>query len=265
MTQLERDCRVPWRTLTTLAPPPRRCEVLPYGSIFSNPLCQEVVTRLRERIFSREFPPGSWIDEKTLVREYGISRTPIREALKQLAGEGLLIHEPRRGCRVVEVSPRQGEEVCAALALLEGQGAYEAATNIEPKDLPRLSTLHEQLELCAAQQDRIRWLEADHNFHCTLYEIGGNRCLLRIIRDLRKLFRLAACEWGRLDSSLELSLNEHRDIMAAIRRQDAAAVRECVRAHLLNCGKVMAASQSALESGVIAAQNVYVRPEDGTM
>ena len=237
MTPAQRDCRVPWRACRIVSPSSSSCVLLRGGTLASNPLFEEIVRRLRERIFSHELPPGSWIDEKTLAQEYGTSRTPVREALKQLAGEGLVIHELRRGCRVVEVARPEVEELFPLLALLEGQSAYEAVLKIQPKDLSALNTLHEQLENCTARKDRAGWLAADDEFHCTLYDIGGNRCLLRIIRDLRKAIRLVGCQFLLLDSGLQQPLEEHRGIMAAIRRQDAAAVRECVRAHLLSCGR----------------------------
>lgn len=237
MTQLQRECRVPWRAWKMVPPLSRSCVLLRGGSLASNPLFEEIVRRLRERILSGQLPPGAWIDEKVVAQEYGTSRTPVREALKQLAGEGLVVYELRRGCRVVEVALPELEELFPLLALLEGQAAYEAALHIKPKDLSDLDTLHEQLESCTAHQDRVGWLAADDEFHCTLYELGDNRCLLRIIRDLRKVIRLVGYQFLLLDSGLQQPLEEHRGIMAALRRQDAARVRECVRAHLLTCGR----------------------------
>jgi DNA-binding GntR family transcriptional regulator len=225
-------------------------------SLASNPFFEEVVRQLRERIFSRQFPPGFWIDENTLAQEYRTGRTPVREALKQLADEGLVIHEPRRGGRVVEVSPHKIKEVCSLLALLEGQGAYEAAIKIKPKDLWRLNALHEQLEIFTTQPDNAGWLAADHEFHCTLYEIGGNRCLLRIIRDWRKVIRLVGYQFSLLDSGLQQPLEEHRSIMAALRRQDAAAVKECVRDHLLTWGRVIGANRVVSSAGPTQANAI---------
>jgi DNA-binding GntR family transcriptional regulator len=210
----------------------------------SKGLYQEVAQRLRERIFSHELAPGTWIDERSLAKAFGISRTPMREALKELAGEGLVVLTPRHGCKVVQLSRRDIEEVFPVLAMLEGQCAYEATTKIKPKDLPRLKALHEQLEIHTAHKDRAGWLEVDHKFHSILYEISGNRWLLQVINDLRKVIRLARYHFLLLDGRLEESLEEHRRIMAAICRQDPATVKECVYTHLVSCGKAISESQS---------------------
>ena len=86
-------------------------------------LYQEVAERLRQRIFSHELTPGTWIDEQKLAEQYGISRTPMREALKVLASEGLVTLKPRRGCYVTEISERDLDDVFPIMALLEGRCA----------------------------------------------------------------------------------------------------------------------------------------------
>src|SRR5574337_1409073 len=83
-------------------------------------LYQQVAERLRQRIFSHDLKPGSWVDEQTLAEQYGISRTPLREALKVLAAEGLVTLKPRRGCYVTEISERDLDEIFSVMALLEG-------------------------------------------------------------------------------------------------------------------------------------------------
>ena len=86
-------------------------------------LYQEVAERLRQRIFSHELPPGTWVDEQALAEHYGISRTPLREALKVLASEGLVTLKPRRGCYVTEISERDLDEVFSVMSMLEGKCA----------------------------------------------------------------------------------------------------------------------------------------------
>ncbi len=89
-------------------------------------LYQEVAERLRERIFSHELPPGTWVDEQALAEQYGISRTPLREALKVLASEGLVTLKPRRGCYVTEISERDLDEVFSVMSMLEGEARARA-------------------------------------------------------------------------------------------------------------------------------------------
>ena len=101
-------------------------------------LYQEVAERLRQRIFAHELPPGTWIDEQALAIDYGISRTPLREALKVLASEGLVTLKPRRGCYVTEISERDLDEIFPMMAMLEGRCALEAVEKARPDDIARL-------------------------------------------------------------------------------------------------------------------------------
>src|SRR5690554_5219593 len=106
----------------------------------------EVADRLRAMIQARELEAGEWIDEVRLTHELGISRTPLREALKVLVAEGLLRLEPRRGCFVNELSVRDLDDIFPLMAMLEGRCAYEAARKITDADLQRLEPLHQQLQ-----------------------------------------------------------------------------------------------------------------------
>jgi DNA-binding GntR family transcriptional regulator len=119
----------------------------PSSHILTAPaLYEQVAERLRTRIFAHELPPGGWIDEQALALEYGISRTPLREALKVLAAEGLVILKPRRGCYVTQLSEQDIDEVFPVMALLEGQGAAEAARRVTRADFARLAAIHAELE-----------------------------------------------------------------------------------------------------------------------
>ena len=103
-----------------------------------NSLHDEVAAQLRERIFAGGLAPGSLVDELALCAELGISRTPLREALKVLTAEGLLRHEPRRGCFVSQITERDLDEIFPVIALLEGRCAFEAARNATDADLAAL-------------------------------------------------------------------------------------------------------------------------------
>src|SRR5512137_3094762 len=101
-------------------------------SLSPRALYQEVAERLRQQIFARELEPGSWIDEQKLAAEYGISRTPLREALKVLAVEGLVTMKVRRGAYVTEMSRDDVTQVYRVLALLESDAAGEVARSASP-------------------------------------------------------------------------------------------------------------------------------------
>ena len=116
-------------------------------------LYEDVADRLRQQIFTRRLEPGSWIDELKLCAEYGISRTPLREALKVLAVEGLVTMKLRRGAYVTEMSRDDVAQVYHLLALLESDAAAEVATRATDAQLAELRALHERLEKQARQRD----------------------------------------------------------------------------------------------------------------
>ena len=114
---------------------------LPQGALY-----EQVAEQLRSRIMAHSLAPGSWIDEQLLTAEFGISRTPLREALKVLASEGLVTMKLRRGAYVTEVSERDLAEVYHLLALLESDAAVVVAGNATEAQLAELDALHQKLE-----------------------------------------------------------------------------------------------------------------------
>src|SRR6218665_3563697 len=116
-------------------------------------LYEEVAELLRQRIFRRELEPGSWIDELKIAEEYGISRTPLREALKVLATEGLVTMKVRRGAYVTEVSEKDLADVYHLLALLEADAAGVVASKATDEELASLEALHKELEGAVDDRD----------------------------------------------------------------------------------------------------------------
>jgi DNA-binding GntR family transcriptional regulator len=184
---------------------------------FSTPaLYEQVAEQLRARIYAHELAPGAWIDEQSLADEFGISRTPMREALKVLAAEGLVVLKPRRGCYVAQMSERDLDEIFPVLALLEGRVAEEAARRLSTADFARLEKIHADLERHAAANDADRFFEANQAFHNALQDLAGNRWLSQLIDDTRKFLKLTRRDSLRLEGRIEQSLAEHRRILAAL-------------------------------------------------
>ncbi|MCX7176279.1 MAG: GntR family transcriptional regulator [Proteobacteria bacterium] len=206
----------------------------PQFSIASPALYQQVAERLRTRIYAHELPPGGWIDEQALALEYGISRTPLREALKVLASEGLVTLKPRRGCYVTELSEVDLDEIFPVMALLEGRCAAEATQKATDADLNRLSAIHEELEAHAKKGDVDRFFETNHDFHAALQLLAGNRWLSQLIDDTRKMLKLTRRDSLRVEGRLKQSLAEHRSILKAIRRRDANEAARQMHDHLLS-------------------------------
>lgn len=203
-------------------------------SIAPSALYQQVAERLRGRIFAHQLPPGSWLDEQSLAQEYGISRTPLREALKVLAAEGLVMLKPRRGCYVTELSEADLDEIFPVIALLEGRCAALATQHTKADDLRRLTAIHERLEECVRTGDADRFFEANHDFHAALQELAGNRWLSQLIDETRKLLKLTRRDSLRLDGRLKQSLAEHRGILKAIRQHDDSQAGQLMHEHLLS-------------------------------
>jgi DNA-binding GntR family transcriptional regulator len=197
-------------------------------------LYEQVAERLRTRIFAHELQPGGWIDEQALALEYGISRTPLREALKVLASEGLVVLKPRRGCYVTELSEQDIDEVFPVMALLEGRVAEEAARRITSADFARLEAIHADLEKHAAANNADRFFEVNQRFHNALQDIAGNRYLAQLIDDARQVIKLTRRDSLRLEGRLKQSLAEHREILEALRDKDADRARQHMHDHLIS-------------------------------
>ncbi len=212
---------------------------------FATPaLYEQVAERLRARIYAHELAPGTWVDEQTLADEFGISRTPMREALKVLAAEGLVVLKPRRGCYVAEMSERDLDEIFPVLALLEGRAAEEATRHLTgPEsgasrpaavDFSRLAFLHAELERHAAANDADRFFEANQAFHGALQTLAGNRWLSQLIDDTRKFLKLTRRDSLRLEGRIHQSLTEHRAVMKAMKAGDCAAAALAMHNHILS-------------------------------
>jgi DNA-binding GntR family transcriptional regulator len=192
-------------------------------------LYQDVADRLRQKIFARELEPGAWIDELKLAGEWGISRTPLREALKVLAVEGLVTMKVRRGAYVTEMSRDDVGQVYRLLALLESDAAGEAAAAAQDAQIAELRALHERLEKQTRQRDV--FFATNEQFHLKLLEVAGNRWRAQIVVDLRKVMKLnrhhSLFKQGRINQSLA----EHRALMHAIEARDAKRAVRLMREH----------------------------------
>jgi DNA-binding GntR family transcriptional regulator len=201
-------------------------------------LYEQVAERLRASILAHALGPGSWIDEQALAAEYGISRTPLREALKVLASEGLVTMKLRRGAYVTEVSERDLAEVYHLLALLESDAAVAVSQNASAAQMAELEGLHDELE--SRMADRDRFFAANERFHMRLLEIADNRWRTQLVADLRKVMKLHRHNSLFKQGRLEASLKEHRKIMAAIKARNGDRVLQLMQQHFAN-GKQAAA------------------------
>jgi DNA-binding GntR family transcriptional regulator len=205
-------------------------------SLAPRALYQEVAEQLRQRIFSGELAAGSWIDELKIAQDFGISRTPLREAIKVLAAEGLVTMKVRRGAYVTEVSKRDLADVYHLLGVLESDAAAIVAKNASDAELDELQTLHQQLENAALSNtpQTNEFFALNEQFHMRLLQIANNRWRDQMVADLRKVMKLnrhhSLLKVGRIADSLQ----EHRNIMQALIKRDAELATHSMQLHFAN-------------------------------
>ncbi len=195
-------------------------------------LYEEVAELLRQRIFSNQLAPGSWIDELKLADEYGISRTPLREALKVLATEGLVTMKVRRGAYVTEINAKDQRDVYHLLSLLEADAASVVAASATDEQLQDLQSLHQGLVAAVADTDQ--FFAVNERFHMRLLEIADNRWRDQLVADLRKVMKLNRHHSLLKSGRVAESLSEHQALMNALLGRDPALSAQRMREHFAN-------------------------------
>jgi DNA-binding GntR family transcriptional regulator len=193
-------------------------------------LYEEVAELLRGRIFSRELAPGNWIDELKIAAELEISRTPLREAIKVLATEGLITMKMRRGAYVTEVNDKDLRDVFHLMAVLEADAAGTATRAATDAQIEELAAIHQQLE--KSTKDRVQFFKINEAFHVKLLEVANNRWRDQMVADLRKVMKLNRAQSLLKAGRIEESLAEHSAIMAALKKRDAVAAQTAMQAHI---------------------------------
>jgi DNA-binding GntR family transcriptional regulator len=218
----------------------------------------EVADRLRAMIQSCELPSGSWVDEIRLTKELGISRTPLREALKVLANEGLVRLEPRRGCFVNELSARDIDDIFPLMAMLEGRCAYEAALKVSDQDLKRLEPLHQQLQLHASSGDIDKYYAANALIHEAVQALADNHWLSDLIDNLRHVLSLSRHKSLVLPGRMQASCAEHMAIFSALKARDSESAEALTRTHLmsqLEALRTLSAQAALVPDALLAASS----------
>jgi DNA-binding GntR family transcriptional regulator len=198
----------------------------------SRALYEDVADRLREQIFAKQLAPGSWLDEQSLADQFGISRTPMREAIKVLASEGLVTIKMRRGAYVTEIARSDLEQIFTILTLLEGEAAKQTAIKATEEQLNQLDYWHHRLEKAAADRDIEQFFEINGKFHELMQEIAGNRWMNGVIADLRKVLKLHRRDSLTSTGRLQNSLLEHREILKALLKRDQTGAEAAMRKHM---------------------------------
>ncbi|XQM35071.1 GntR family transcriptional regulator [Cupriavidus sp. H19C3] len=201
--------------------------------IVQQALYLEVADRLRAMIDHHVLMPDAWIDEVALAASLGISRTPLREALKVLVAEGLVRLEPRRGCFVNALTEQDLDEIFPLMALLEGRCAYEAARNVTQADLDALEILHDELASHARAGQIDAYYETNYRIHEAIQRLAGNRWLSGVVSDLRKVLRLSRHKSLRLGGRIHESCAEHLSVFSALKAHDPEGAEALMKTHVL--------------------------------
>ncbi|WP_328493027.1 GntR family transcriptional regulator [Streptomyces sp. NBC_00414] len=193
---------------------------------------ERVADALRAALIAGELRPGEVHSAPALAARFGVSATPVREALLDLAKEGLVDTVPNKGFRVTAVSEKQLDEYTHIRSLIEIPTTVGLATSAAPAALEALRPVAREIVTAAADGDLIAYVEADVRFHLGLLALAGNEHLVEVVGDLRKRSRLyglhALVEAGRLEASAE----EHLEILDALVARDEEAVRAVMTRHL---------------------------------
>jgi DNA-binding GntR family transcriptional regulator len=200
--------------------------------ITAGSLRDQVRRSLEAAMVAGELIPGELYSAPALGDRFGVSATPVREAMLDLAKDGFVVAERNRGFRVVEMSDADLDEICEIRRLLEVPSTVQVAKIIEPEVLDELSVIAEEIVAAAARGDLIDYLDSDRRFHVLLISQLGNDRLTDLVDRMRRQTRLfglvALVESGLLVTSAQ----EHDELVAAMRARNTTATKSLIDSHI---------------------------------
>lgn len=197
-------------------------------------LHEEVVGRLRDMIVQGELAPESKLNERVLAERLGISRTPLREAIKYLASAGLVELAPNRGAKVAPLKPEKVKEIFVVLGALEALAGELVCRNANDADIAEIRALHYEMLAHHARGDLAAYFRCNQRIHLKLVERAGNATLAQVYGSLNayvlRARYIANLSRGRWDKAVK----EHEEILDALVRRDGARLKLLLRDHLAN-------------------------------
>lgn len=192
-------------------------------------LREKILETIRDAILKGTMKPGERVSEPDLAERFGISRTPIREAFRQLESEGYLQVVPRKGAVVASLSERDIEEFYAIKIILEGFAARMAAEKLTEKELERLESINERLQQIAKEGDVKNFFRVHNEFHEVFIKASGNEKLLEMINQLVMRFKRLRLASLSLPGRMDISVEEHRNMIEAFKDHDGDRADSLVR------------------------------------
>jgi len=205
---------------------------LPRPAIARSVLSEQVSKVIVDGLLSGQFRPGDRLVENDLAALLGVSRSPIREALTELARSGVVDREPGRGCHIRQWSPADLEELFAMRALLEGYAARLACPRHGPEEEQAFARIMAEMERAADRSDYARMIDLDLDFHLVLWGCAGNRLLLQVLEGLSQQFRLFLTLNWKFHGGLENVAQNHRVIVEALASGKPARAEQALHAHV---------------------------------
>jgi len=195
-------------------------------------LVEVAYTRLKEEIRTSRLPPGYQATEPEISEHLDMSRTPVREALIQLEAEGLVELKPRRGARVLPISPKDMQEIYELLTALEPEAAAKLAEQrLKPAEILVLEEATSRMENALEARDLDAWAAADDDFHTQLLNFHGNVRLTNFVSSLLQQAHRARMVTLKMREFPRRSTQEHREILESLSRGDAISTRNLFRRH----------------------------------
>lgn len=205
---------------------------------------------LRERIGSGELPPGAWLRESHLAAQLGTSRTPVREALRALAAEGLVELVHNRGARVATWSPADVDETYRLRALLEGEAAGLAARRATPDQVAALTESQARYERSIADgAPAVERAGCNDAFHAAVVAASGSARLPVLLSVVTSAPLVARAIGSYSADDLQRSVLQHRDVLTAVQRGDEALAVAAMRSHILAARYVAMQAPGAVAPG----------------
>ncbi len=198
------------------------------------PLRDVVFQTLRQAILKGELQPGERLMEMKLAERLGVSRTPVREAIRKLELEGLVVMIPRKGAAVANITEKDTKDVLEVRRTLEMFAVEVACDRITPEQLQELKESAKDFEDFKGSADLIRIAETDMKFHEIIYEATQNERLVQMLNNLRENMYRYRIEYLKDPNYYDSLVGEHREILNAIENGDKDHARRCMRDHIDN-------------------------------